>query len=235
MFPEVVETERLRLERLCHDRLDAFEYYQLLSEEDALEAVVEYMPWQPHDHPKETFDYVDRSERQWDDGEKARWSIRLREGEDGTEAAGAAEDGSEAAGAAEDGTEAAGASEDGAGVIAGQTGLEPHWDRSLATSGIWLRKRFWGREYSGERAAALMHVAFEVLDLEMLSVTHAVGNDRSRRAIEKYVERFGGHREGTLRNWIPFDDGPRDAVRYTVSREEYRANRPDDREVTVRE
>lgn len=205
MFPAVVETERLRLERLCHERVDAFEYYKRLSDADALEGVVEYMPWDVHDHPKETFDYVDRSERQWDEGEKARWVVRPREGEDG------------------------------AGDIAGQASLEPHWGRRLATLGIWLRPRFWGRGYSGERAAALVHVAFEVLDLNVVSVTHTVDNDQSRRAIDKYVDAFGGRREGTLRNYVPFEDGPRDAVRYTVSRAEYEANCPADLEVTARE
>lgn len=215
LYPEVVETDRLRLERLCHDRVDVREYYGIVGDEDALEGVLDYMPWDVHAHPKESFDYVDRSEREWDDGEKAHWVIRPREGEDGTEAADAAEG--------------------GAGEIAGQTGLDTDWDRRLATLGIWLRKPFWGRGYSGERAAALMHVAFEHLDLEMVSVTHAVDNEQSRRAVEKYVERFGGRREGTLRNYVPFADGARDAVRYTVSRAEFREHRPEDLAVTARE
>jgi RimJ/RimL family protein N-acetyltransferase len=205
LFPEVVETDRLRLERLCHDRVDLREYYDVVGDEDALDGVVEHMPWDVHDHQKETFDFVDRAEQQWEDGDGATWVIRPRE------------------------------REDGAGEIAGQTGLRTEWDRRLATPGIWLREPFWGRGYSGERAAALMHVAFEYLDLEMVSVNHTVDNKQSRRAVEKYVERFGGRREGTLRNYIPFDEGPRDAVRYTVSRAEYEANRPADLGVTVRE
>lgn len=66
-------------------------------------------------------------------------------------------------------------------------------------------------------------------------MTHVVGNERSERAIQKYVERFGGRREGTLRNYVPFDEGPHDAVRYTVSRTEYVTNRPDDLAVTISE
>lgn len=204
MFPAVVETDRLRLERLCHERVDAFDYYEAVSDE-ATERVVAHMPWEPHAHPKETFDYVDRKEQEWDECEKAAWVVRPREGEDG------------------------------AGEIAGQTGLHPEWDRRTAGFGVWLRPRFWGRGYSGERAVALAHVAFEVLDLEVVAVNHTVDNERSERAIRKYVDRLGGREEGTLRNWVPFDDGPRDAVRYSVTREEYEASRPHDVEVTVRE
>lgn len=214
LYPTIVETDRLRFERLCHDRVDVFEYYDVVGDADVLEGVTEFMPWDVHANPKESFDYVDRAEEQWNEGERATWLIRLREGEDGTSAAHAAED--------------------GGGEIAGQTGLGTKWDRRLATLGIWLRKPFWGRGYSGERAAALMHVAFEHLDLGMVSVNHCVGNEQSERAIEKYVDRFGGRREGTLRNYLAFEGGPRDAVRYTVSRAEFREHRPDDLAVTVR-
>lgn len=66
----------------------------------------------------------------------------------------------------------------------------------------------------------------------MVSVTHQVGNDKSRRAIEKYVDRFGGRREGTFRNFHGFgDDGAVDAVRYTISRDEWIANRPEELDV----
>lgn len=202
MFPEVVETERLRLERLCHDTVDARGYYELLGDGAALADVVEHMPWEPHAHPKETVDMLDRAEEQWADGEAAKWVVRLREGEAVAE-------------------EAASLPGDGR-PIAGQTGLRPDWDARSTSLSVWLRPPYWGRGYSGERAAAQLQVAFEHLDLEAVAVTHVVDNDRSRRAIERYVERFGGRREGRLRNYVPFDDGARDAVRYSITREEYR-------------
>lgn len=198
LFPPVVETDRLRLEKTCHENVDLFELYEVCAYDEGIDEVTEPMPWDPHPHPKETTDYLDRCESQWDDGESAHFTIRPRDGEDG------------------------------AGEIAGQTTLRIDWDRRVGTLGIWLRKRFWGRGYSGERAAALVALAFDRLDLEVVSVNHEVGNDRSKRAVEKYVERFGGRREGTLRNYLPFGDAPADAVRYTISRAEYRANRSDD-------
>jgi RimJ/RimL family protein N-acetyltransferase len=111
-----------------------------------------------------------------------------------------------------------------AGEIAGAAGLGADWDRDLATLGIWLRRPFWGRGYSGERAAALIEVAFEQLDLDIVMVSHEPNNENSRRAIEKYVEAHGGRREGRLRNFVRYQDGRvTDQVRYTIHREEYEA------------
>jgi len=53
---------------------------------------------------------------------------------------------------------------DGAGEIAGFGGFSVDWEKRTAVLGTWLRKRFWGRGYPGERAAALVEVAFENLD-----------------------------------------------------------------------
>jgi ribosomal-protein-alanine N-acetyltransferase len=109
-----------------------------------------------------------------------------------------------------------------ADTFAGGCGLHVDWERRTGTLGTWLRKRFWGRGYSGERAAALLALAFEELDLELVVVTHEVGNENSRRAIEKYVDHFGGREEAYMRNAIVKDGEPADQRRYSVSREEYR-------------
>ena len=203
MFPPRVETARLRLERCCRETVDLQEYYRICSSDPGIGAVTRFVPWDCHEHPKETAEFLDRKERQWDEAEKAPYVIRPRKGEPG------------------------------AGEIAGQCGLRPNWDRRSATLNLWLRKRFWGRSYSGERAAAMLVLAFERLDLELVSVLHVVGNDNSRRAIEAYVDRFGGHRDGLLRNAIVVDDDPRDQYRYSISREEFEANRPDDLDVKL--
>ncbi len=85
-----------------------------------------------------------------------------------------------------------------AGELAGMAALEVDWDLQTGTLGTWFRKPFWGRGYSGERAARLLKVAFDRLDLDAVIVSHDPDNDNSQRAIEKYVERFGGRREGHL-------------------------------------
>jgi hypothetical protein len=60
-------------------------------------------------------------------------------------------------------------------------------------------------------------------DLDLVAVAHYPDNGKSKRAIEKYVERYGGRQEGLFRNNIVYADGTVvDEVRYTVSQTEYR-------------
>ncbi|GGL40432.1 GNAT family N-acetyltransferase (plasmid) [Halarchaeum sp. CBA1220] len=111
-----------------------------------------------------------------------------------------------------------------ANEFAGLAGIHPDWDRQLATLGTWLRKPFWRRGYSGERAARFLKLAFDRLDLQIVTVTHDPENTNSRQAIEKYVERFGGHKEGQIRNELVIDGEPRDSVRYSIARQEWEQN-----------
>ena len=195
MFPERIETDRLILERLCHETLDVFEFYDICSDADgpeAMDEVTRYMPWEPHQTLLESKEYIDGVEERWEEGEAAGYVVRPRDGEPD------------------------------AGEYAGNAALHIDWDRRTGSLGTWLRKRFWGRGYSGERAGALMELAFERLDLELVSVSHHADNDQSRRAIEKYVEAHGGRCEGLLRNWLPHGDEVSDEYRYTISQAEYR-------------
>lgn len=191
MFPERIETERLHLERISHDTVDVFALHEFYSNGNETAEMFEYWDSPPHDTVKETYDYVDEAEQLWNDGEGAKYVIRPKE------------------------------SEDGAGAIAGTTGLYPDWEKRSANLGIILDKRFWGRGYSGERADAILSVAFDRLGLELVVAAHVDGNEKSRRAINKYVERYDGQYEGLLRNWHPQADTVADVHRYTISREEY--------------
>lgn len=192
MFPVVVETDRLRLERAAPDAVDVHELYRVSSADDGIDEVTRYVGWDPHETPKETQKFLRTCESRWDDAESAQYVIRPRE------------------------------DEDGAGEIAGMTGLTLRWDRRVAEPGVWLRRRFWGRGYSGERAGALLELSFGVLDLGVVAVHHHPDNENSRRAVERYVDRFGGRREGRLRNAHRWGDEAVDLVRYTVAREEWR-------------
>jgi RimJ/RimL family protein N-acetyltransferase len=193
-FPDEFVSDRLRYERLCHDAVDVFALHEVYSPDEETEDITTYMPWDPRQTVVETAEFVDWCEAGREAGEHAPYLVRPREGEDG------------------------------AGEIAGVTRLECDWERRTAMLELWLRKRFWGRGYSGERAGALIEIAFEHLDLELVSVNHQDGNDLSKRAIEKYVDRFGGQYDGLLRNWGPRPAEGRvvDAHRYTITREQYR-------------
>ncbi len=191
MFPERIETERLTLERISHDTLDVFDLHTFYSDTDGSKEMFAYWDSPPHATVKETNEFVDEAERLWDEGAAAKFVIRPKAGEDG------------------------------AGVIAGTARLYPNWQQRSANLGILLDRRFWGRRYSGERADALISVAFDRLELELVVAVHIDGNERSRRAITRYVERHGGQYEGLLRNWVPLSDTVADGHRYTISREEY--------------
>ncbi|GAB6880310.1 hypothetical protein JCM17823_25840 [Halorubrum gandharaense] len=194
MFPETIETERLRLEPAWLERVDLDEFYRICSSDPDIEEVTEYVTWDPHETKKETLEFLEKGREKWEDHENAGYLVYPRDGEDG------------------------------AGEIAGGAGLHLDWEKHTAVLGCWFRKRFWGRGYSGERAGALCEVAFEELDLDLVAVSHIDGNEKSKRAIEKYVDRLGGRREGLLRNHVVDLDGEvHDAVRYSITEDEWRA------------
>ena len=61
----------------------------------------------------------------------------------------------------------------------------------------------------------------DVFDLDLVAIGHEDGNERSKRAVEKFVETVGGQYDGVLRNWTPIGDEIADHHRYTVTREQY--------------
>lgn len=195
LFPEEMESERLQYERLHPEEFDPFELYQHVKEgAPGIDEVTEYVSWDPYEHPKKAFDWVDSTGSDFDEHEAGHYVMRPKDG-------------------------------DAAGEFAGLTSIHPDWDRRMAVFGTWFRKPFWGRGYSGERAARMLELVFDRLDLNLVAVAHAPGNEKSRRAIEKYVERFGGRKEGHIRNSIILDGEPRDSIRYSISREEWERNR----------
>jgi RimJ/RimL family protein N-acetyltransferase len=194
--------ERLETERLELERLHRETVPVLdlyeVCSAPEMDEVTRYVPWDRYETPADAKEFLDLVEQQWEAGETATYAVSPKE------------------------------SEAGGGELAGLASLGCDWDRRLGSLGTWFRKRYWGRGYSGERAAALLELAFDTLDLECVQVTHEVGNEQSERAIEKYVERFGGRREGVLRNYAAYQDGTvHDEVRYTVAREEYEASAGD--------
>ena len=68
---------------------------------------------------------------------------------------------------------------------------------------------------------ALLRLAFDRLDLELVAIGYEDGNEKSKRAIEKFVETVGGQYDGVLRNRTPLGDEIADHHRYTVTREQY--------------
>jgi RimJ/RimL family protein N-acetyltransferase len=205
VFPVDVTTERLRLSRLTRDRVDPLTLYDHAGRSGTIAEETRHLSWSPHDHPKATREFLAGAEEGWEDAEEAVYAVFVRDGGgDGEDGAGAA------TGPAED-------------PFAGTTGLHFEWEKRTANLGIWLRKPYWGRGYSGERARAAMALAFDVLDLDLVAACCFPENEQSRRAIAKYVDATGGRYEGRLRNHVVDDDGvAHDAHRYAVSAVEWR-------------
>lgn len=204
LFPDEIRTERLRLVRESVAECDLGERYAAMSTAAVDDDELAYVPLEPFEHLRDAREFVAEREARMENGDAGTYVVRPREGEDGGGA-------------------------DGAGEVAGEAELFAIWDERTAFMTFGLRKRFWGRGYSAERAAALLALAFERLDLELVTVTHLVGNENSRRAIEKYVERFGGERVGRYRNQHVIDGEPRDLLRYEITRADYEGSgeRPD--------
>ena len=194
VFPDTIETDRLRLERLRRDRVEPRTLYEATRDGGpTIDEETEFLPWSPTATLRDAEERITEFERQWERRERAEWAIRPREGEDG------------------------------AGVFAGTAGLICRWDKDLVLLAVWLRKPFWGRRYSGERADALLEVAFDHLDVGVAAVPVHGDNDRSYRAVDRYVERHGGRYEGLLRTHAGRYDEPADHHRFSVSRAEWRA------------
>lgn len=192
LFPERIETERLLLERMSPARTDLFEVYDLVNTESWQGVVTEHMPWFRFDTLDNVAKFVAHVDEQWTNRERARYTVRLRDGEPD------------------------------AGALAGFASLLPEWDTRRAGTDIVLARRFWGREYAVERVEAFLELTFERLDLDAYYTTVAAENERSKRMIEKYVDRFGGRYEGLLRQYKPRPNGEvTDQHRYTILRDEY--------------
>ncbi|MFW5939731.1 MAG: GNAT family N-acetyltransferase [Halolamina sp.] len=194
LFPETVETDRLRLVRVDADdagALDLYEHWRAGASD--IDETTAQVSWDPYDNPGRVAETLERAAGRVADGDGPMYLVRPREGEAG------------------------------AGEIAGTAGLFTDWDRQLGVFGVWLRKPFWGRGYSGERADAMLELAFDRLDLGLVRVSHLPENGNSERAITKYVDRHGGRRAGRFRNRLCFEDGSiHDAVTYSISQSEWR-------------
>lgn len=191
LFPETIETDRLRLDAIDHDSIDVFDLYDAYADDPDLEEVMRYVPIDPFETVDDAVEFVENAIESRESGDAATYAIRPREPE----------------------------SESGA--FAGTTTIFVHWDRRSAEFAIVLRKGFWGRGYSGERAEAFVELAFDRLDLEVVTVACAVENENSRRAIERYVDACGGRYDGRFRNAHVIDDEPVDLDRFSITSDQY--------------
>lgn len=78
LFPRRIETSRLVFERISHENVDPFEFYEFVTRPEWQEAA-EHMPWFRFQRLDQVTDFVDEAERQWDDCDTARYQLRSKE------------------------------------------------------------------------------------------------------------------------------------------------------------
>ena len=59
------------------------------------------------------------------------------------------------------------------------------WKTRQCDTGFWVRKSAQGRGFATESTNALLRYAFGVLGMRRVGITHSVGNEASRRIVEK--------------------------------------------------
>ena len=109
------------------------------------------------------------------------------------------------------------------GTLAGVAILDLEWDRRLASLAGLLGRPYWGNGYAGTCAHVLLELAFDRLELAVVTMGYDEGNERSEALIERLVDEFGGQYDGARRNATERDGELVDAYDYSVTREQYRA------------
>lgn len=103
--------------------------------------------------------------------------------------------------------------------------LDIDHSRNRAEIGVWLRKKFWGNKISKERALALSEVGFNLLDLSSIIVIVSEKNEKSQKAVSKYMSKLGGEKCGKIPDGHLFESGDvTDSVIYSVTSEQFESN-----------
>lgn len=90
------------------------------------------------------------------------------------------------------------------GYYVGNTGFHDiDWKVPSLAIGYWVRSSALGKGYATEMTIGLLHYAFKQLNASRVAISHAVGNEASRRVIEKANFKL----EGTLRRDDVMPDG----------------------------
>lgn len=82
VFPERIETDRLVFDRMSHETVDPFEFYELVTRDDWQGAATEHMPWFRLQRLDHVADFIDKAEQQWADRDAARYVLRSKDEEE---------------------------------------------------------------------------------------------------------------------------------------------------------
>ncbi|APW96826.1 N-acetyltransferase [Halobiforma lacisalsi AJ5] len=79
LFPERIETNRLKFERLSHENVDSFEFYEFVTHDAWQGDATEHMPWFRFRRLDQVITFIDRAEEKWADHGSARYLLRSKE------------------------------------------------------------------------------------------------------------------------------------------------------------
>lgn len=228
LFPGRISTDRFELRAATPTTVDPIEFYERTNPEAPhVDEITHYLPWDPNPTVKAALDHLQAAEEGFRDSEYATYLIIPREDAPPAESGAESKTKTETKTKTKTETKTNVTSDDTVARIGrgadwvGTCSLDVEWDRRCGEYGVWLQRSDWGRGYGVAAGGALLTVAFERLDLELVEIQHEVGNDNSRAMIEKLVDRFGGRYDALLRNLKAGPDGPRDLHRFSVGRDEY--------------
>lgn len=223
MFPEELHTERLRLRRVEVDDTALSSLYERFRAGGPGEAVFEYVPDEPFDHLGDAADHCAEHERGWADRESVHYFVEPTDPPATVSATDGLQSDGGTAGVSDRQIEAdahgATASDEETPPLAGIASAWWLWERDTAKLGLLLAPTFWGRGYALETNTRLTELAFDRLDLGAVRIGHTVGNEKSRAAVESFLDRFDGHREGVIRHEAAGTDEPVNVARYVVTRD----------------
>lgn len=104
------------------------------------------------------------------------------------------------------------------GRILGGAVLTPKPVDASAAIGYWLAEQFTGQGFATEAVSALVRVAFEIENLELVEIHTAVQNEKSALV----AKRAGFTHDGTLRARLRSEDGTRsDQALFSILKAEY--------------
>lgn len=170
--PHRLTTDMLVLRRAHPDEVSFDRLHALFADAVDPEEVFALCGWDEHADEAETRAYLDQKVEEWERGESYEYILESRaDGGPTTEE---------------------GAEPTADGEYVGGAALAVDADDGSGEFGFWLRKPYWGRGLAGEGVDALVHAAFEFLGAPYVVAGCLAPNDRSRRAIEKFVRRYGG-------------------------------------------
>jgi RimJ/RimL family protein N-acetyltransferase len=80
------------------------------------------------------------------------------------------------------------------GEFIGMGGISTCWSKNYGQLGCWIKPEYWGNGLSGERADALIELAFDYFGLNYLIIRVDEDNEKSISSISKYIDKYNGQR-----------------------------------------